>query len=109
VVVKDRVGRSRYIAFEISSDDVVSTGDLISSFRKAADKYDDAERIRPWLIMFEKGKGIVRCSHTSKDEVINLLQSVKGVGGKKVKIRTLGTSGTVRGARRKYLEGKAES
>lgn len=109
MVVKDRVGRSRYIAFEISSDDVVSTGDLISSFRKAADKYDDAERIRPWLIMFEKGKGIVRCSHTSKDEVINLLQSVKGVGGKKVKIRTLGTSGTVRGARRKYLEGKAES
>jgi ribonuclease P/MRP protein subunit POP5 len=109
VVVKDRVGRSRYVAFEISSDDVVSTGDLISSFRKAADKYDDAERIRPWLIMFEKGKGIVRCSHTSKDEVINLLKSVKGVGGKKVKIRTLGTSGTVRGARRKYLEGKTES
>jgi RNase P/RNase MRP subunit POP5 len=106
VVVKDRVGRSRYIAFEITSKGKVGTGDLISTFKRAADKYEDGEVIRPWLIMFEKGKGIVRCSHTSKDECINLLQAIKGVGGKSVKIRTLGTSGTVRGARRKYLEGK---
>ncbi|MEE9223677.1 MAG: Rpp14/Pop5 family protein [Thermoplasmata archaeon] len=106
MVVKDRVGRSRYVAFEITSEGSVGTGDLIATFKKAAYKYGDGEIIRPWLIMFEKGKGIVRCSHTSKDECINLLQAINGVGGKEVKIRTLGTSGTVRGARRKYLEGR---
>jgi ribonuclease P/MRP protein subunit POP5 len=106
VVVKDRVGRSRYIAFKITSEDTVGTGDLIATFKRAADKYEDGERIRPWLIMFEKGKGIVRCSHTSKDECINLLRAIKGVGGNKVTIVTLGTSGTVRGARRKYLESR---
>jgi len=108
VVVKDRVGRSRYVAFEVSSKGAVRTGDLITTFKRAADKYDDAEKIRPWLIMFENGKGIVRCSHTSKDECINLLQSIKGVGGTRVKIKTLGTSGTVRGARKKYLERRDE-
>ncbi len=108
MVVKDRVGRSRYVAFEVSSKSPVKTGDLITTFKRAADRYDDAERIRPWLIMFEKGKGIIRCSHTSKDECINLLQSIKGVGGTRVKIRTLGTSGTVRGARKKYLEHREE-
>ncbi|MCK4445417.1 MAG: hypothetical protein KAW09_12795 [Thermoplasmata archaeon] len=108
MVVKDRVGRSRYIAFEVTSESAINTGDLISTFKRVANKYPDAEKIRPWLIMFQKGKGIVRCSHTSKDECINLLQSIKGVGGNKVGIRTLGTSGTVRGARRKYLESKEE-
>lgn len=106
MVVKDRVGRSRYIAFEITSEKELRTGDLITSFKKAADKYDDAEKIRPWLIMFKKGKGIARCSHTARDECINLLQSIKSVGGTAVKMKTLGTSGTVRGARRKYLEGR---
>ena len=106
MVVKDRVGRSRYIAFEVTSEGPVGTGDLIATFKKAAYKYEEGEMIRPWLIMFEKGKGIIRCAHTSKDECINLLQAIKVVGGKSVKIRTLGTSGTVRGARRKYLEGR---
>jgi RNase P/RNase MRP subunit POP5 len=108
VVVKDRVGRSRYVAFEVTSEDLVGTGDLIATFKRASDKYENGERIRPWLIMFEKGKGIVRCAHKSKDECINLLQSIRGVGGKDVKIRTLGTSGTVRGARRKYLESRED-
>jgi len=108
VVVKDRVGRSRYIAFEISSEDLVGTGDLIATFKRAADKYEDGDKIRPWLIMFEKGKGIVRCSHKSKDECINLLRSIKSIGGNAVQIRTLGTSGTVKGARKKYLEGRGD-
>ncbi len=108
MVVKDRVGRSRYVAFEVASESPINTGDLISTFKRTASKYPDAEKIRPWLIMFQKGKGIIRCSHTSKDECINLLHSIQGVGGNKVSIRTLGTSGTVRGARRKYLEGREE-
>lgn len=108
MVVKDRAGRSRYIAFEVTSEKELRTGDLISTFKKVADKYEDAEDIRPWLIMYKKAKGIVRCSHTAKDECINLLRSIRSVGGNAVKIRTLGTSGTVKGARRKYLEGKEE-
>ncbi len=108
MVVKDRVGRSRYVAFVVDSEREVGTGDLISAFKRVADKYHDSEQIRPWLIMFEKGKGIVRCGHTFKDECINLMQSIRTVGGVKVNIRTLGTSGTVRGARRKYLEGEEE-
>ena len=108
MVVKDRVGRSRYIAFEVSSSEDIRTGDLIATIRKAVDKYDDAESIRPWVIMFVKGKGIARCSHTAKDECINLLRSIKSIGGNAVQIRTLGTSGTVKGARKKYLEGRRD-
>lgn len=108
MVVKDRVGRSRYIAFEVSPSENIRTGDLIATIKKTVDKYDDAESIRPWIIMFEKGKGIARCSHTAKDECINLLRSIKSIGGNAVQVRTLGTSGTVKGARKKYLEGRGD-
>lgn len=59
---------------------------------------------RPWLIHFREGKGIVRCSHVAKEEVIEALRSISSIGSREVTLRTLGTSGTVRGAMEKYIE-----
>lgn len=61
--------------------------------------------MKPWLTVFEHNKGILRCVHTYKDEAIGLLTSIKTMGGEKmpIKVETLGTSGTIKKAKRKYL------
>ncbi len=62
------------------------------------------EASRPWLVALEGGQGIVRCPHTAKEEAIRMLQGIRRVGGAPVRVRTLGTSGTIRRARRKYMD-----
>ncbi|MFQ6012331.1 MAG: Rpp14/Pop5 family protein [Thermoplasmata archaeon] len=59
---------------------------------------------RPWLVRFRGGTGVVRVSHLHKETALRLLRSLQTVGSRKVNVRTLGTSGTVRKAIRKYLE-----
>jgi RNase P/RNase MRP subunit POP5 len=63
------------------------------------------ERIKPWLTIFEENKGILRCAHTSKQEAVELLTSIRRVGKENmpVRIETLGTSGTIKKAKKKFL------
>ncbi len=77
-------------------------GEVLRSLREAAHSFPEGSR--PWLVSFERGLGIVKCSHTEKEAVIQLLLSVQRVGTREVRVRTLGTSGTIRGAREKYVE-----
>jgi RNase P/RNase MRP subunit POP5 len=60
----------------------------------------------PWVISINNNYGLIRCYHLEKDKTIDLLNSITLVGKAKnrVIIKTLGTTGTIRSARKKYLD-----
>ena len=60
----------------------------------------------PWVIFIKKNYGLIRCQHLDKEKTIELLNSVSWVGKRKtqVKIQTLGTTGTIQSAMKKYLD-----
>ncbi len=53
------------------------------------------------LIIFDakQGKGILRCAHTSKDNIITALTLMTNLSGKPLRVRTLRTSGTLKSLR----------
>ena len=55
------------------------------------------------LIRFEENKGIVKCNHIEKDNTINLLKSINKISSNKIKIDTLGTSGTIKALIYKHM------
>ena len=57
-----------------------------------------------WVIKFdvETGEGIIRCGHNSLNKILQSLQEIKGIL-KKLKFRTLGTSGSIKTLKRKFL------
>ena len=55
------------------------------------------------LIRFEENKGIVKCNHIEKDNTINLLRSINKISTYKIKVDTLGTSGTIKALIHKHM------
>lgn len=100
-VVKDRVGRFRYIAFRIDGGKDLQTGEVIRALSEASQNHP--QEARPRLIHFRDGEGIVRVSHLHRDAAVPLLRSLRTVGEREVRVFTLGTSGTIRKAIGKYL------
>jgi len=56
-----------------------------------------------YLIRFNGEQGIVKCNHVEKEKTIKLLQSIKKISSNKVKIETLGTSGTIKSLVKKHM------
>ncbi len=103
-VVKDKIGRSRYVVFRVESDEALEISELIKALREASNSLP--RESRPSLVSYEGGLGIVRCAHTDKEEVIGLLRAISTIGRQEVCVTTLGTSGTIRRAREKYVDGR---
>jgi len=55
------------------------------------------------IIRFEENRGIVKCNHIEKDNTIHLLRSIREISSGKVKIDTLGTSGTIKALISKHM------
>ena len=102
MVVKDRVGRNRYVAFRVESRRRVTPAEFSEALRVAGAGLPAPDR--PRLVFLRGDQGLVRCRHTAKAPTIALLGALTAAGGIPVSVRTLGTSGTIRRARRKYLE-----
>lgn len=100
-MVTDRRLRKRYIAFEVVSEEKIDRKELIAAIHNCSKKLTQRNRLS--LMLFQKNKGVVRCQHTLKEETLRLLNSINNIGGKKVQLRTVGTSGTIRKAK-KYLD-----
>lgn len=100
-----RAIRKRYIAFRITAPRLISRNELISAIRENLKDKKSWNNMKPWLTIFENNHGILSCVHTSKNEAIELLSSLKAVGREKVpiKVDTLGTSGTIKKARNRYF------
>jgi RNase P/RNase MRP subunit POP5 len=95
VVVKDRVGRRRYIVFEVHGGEV-EWSDLVDALREAKKR-----GLNLYLIAFDGRYGIVRCPHLQKEDAIDYLRSIRNLGGSSVEVSTHLTSGTIKAARRK--------
>ena len=90
MVVRDKVGRNRYVAFVVAPP--VERSRLTAALRDGP--------VRLLLVEYDGGRGLVRCAHTAKEETIAFLNALR-VGN--ARLRTVGTSGTIRKAREKYL------
>ncbi len=92
VVVKDKVGRHRYVAFVVTPP--------VDKARLAAALKNAPGPDRPWLVAYDGGRGLVGCGHIAKEETIAFLNGLR-IGD--ARLRTTGTSGTIRKAREKFL------
>ncbi len=100
--------RTRYLAFEVISQDPVRREDLIRElFSSAGSLLGDvgASECAIRLLAFEGSTGVIRCAHDRTDRTRAVLASISTVKGTRVIIHVLGISGTVRGATIKYLAG----
>lgn len=82
MVVKDKIGRQRYILF-ISDRSKKEVMELVKKYKG---------KIRLKLIQYDRNYGIIRCGHKEKEEVINFLNSCG--------LRTIKTSGTIKKLRK---------
>ncbi|SRR6266581_1509280 len=96
MVVRDKVGRHRYVAFVVTPP--VDKPRLAAALRSAT------TLDRPWLVEYDGGRGLVGCAHTEKDATIAFLNALR-IGD--ARVRTTGTSGTIRRAHEKFLAPKS--
>jgi len=56
-----------------------------------------------YLTRFDGGKGIVMCNHIEKENTIKLLKSIDSISSRKLEIKTLGTSGSIKALVQKHM------
>jgi RNase P/RNase MRP subunit POP5 len=122
MVVKSKIGRKRYIVFQIDTGTIIDKKSLIytikNRFRDSKPSVDHGVqnglvtnefsdfRTIPWVIYIRNNYGLIRCHHLDTEKAIELLNSIRELVGvnQPVKIKTLGTTGTIKSARKKYLD-----
>ncbi|MDD1767377.1 MAG: hypothetical protein LUQ27_02255 [Methanomassiliicoccales archaeon] len=105
MVVKDRRGRRRYIAFRVHSDSPVSTEGLLRALDEESRRSGTKT---PKLIEFDGTFGIVRCSNLDKEKTVEVLTRLDSIAGARVRMETLRTSGTLLTLREKYAPRRRE-
>ena len=90
--------RDRYIAFEVPEPRL--GGAVAAALHEAVASWPPAER--PHVLFLEGRRGLVRCGHRQKEEVVRLLNGIR-VGSPSAAVRTVGASGTIRRARMRYF------
>lgn len=95
MTVKDKVGRTRYLAFRLAG----------ASLSRAA--LSNALPPSARLTRFDGVHGVLRTPHRERDAVQAFLDDVTHVGGKPVRVETLATSGTLRKAAEALPKGAA--
>ena len=105
--------RQRYISFKIIRENKIeiTKNSLLKSIWQSIWRYfglKEANKIGLWLIELNlnKGYGIIRCSHQTKETIISALSLVKQIDGIKVILSPFKTSGTIISIRKKINQGK---
>ena len=91
MVVKEKIGRKRYILFSHSGDNLK---DEIDKFVKN-EINTQGGKIKAKLIKFDSKKGIIRVDHTTLAKVRDIINK-----NKSLKIKTIRTSGTLKALRK---------
>jgi RNase P/RNase MRP subunit POP5 len=94
--VSTRRPRYRYIAFRVDGPRAFRREEVLEALRTTSP--------RLWLVDFARSSGLVRTTHLEKDAAILALNGIGTLGGEPVRVTTVGTSGTIRAATRKYLD-----
>lgn len=95
MVVKEKRGRRRYIAFRV--DDRISDEELLGTLNAILSPLGIKV---PKVIQFDGKMGILRCSPIDKERVVSALSERSG---SRQNIETLSTSGTLLTLREKYF------
>ncbi len=94
MVVKAKVGRKRYIAFEIvDGGEGLTRGKLVKAINARADEL--GLRNRPDVILIEGGRGIVRTDQRNQKDAVALLNSFLSDQSRLV-LKTIRASGTIK-------------
>lgn len=88
MTVRDKVGRTRYIAFRVEGGPL--TRPALSGALPPSAK----------LTRFDGEFGILRTTHRDQAALREVLMSPRRIGAREVRVLTLATSGTIRGAAR---------
>jgi RNase P/RNase MRP subunit POP5 len=93
--------RWRYIAFRVSEGGPFARNDFLHSLisRSKGTRMEGSFRIT----VYEPEVAILKVPHKLKDDAIGLLVSVDRVAGRRCKVRTLKTSGTIKTLKSKYV------
>lgn len=85
----------------------IARAHFIKIIRTAAGKLgkDTYDNVTPWLTFYENNYGVVKYSHTKKEEMIKIVEKMSWQTrtGDKVTFKSLGVSGTINKARKKYI------
>ena len=95
--------KRRYIAFETVEN--ASTSDVLQTIGSLRATWPSAERYMLKLVLHNEHsrQGLLRCGHKQVEEIKALMTGVEKLGAKAVSFRTLGVSGTIKAAKRKFL------
>lgn len=88
--------RYRYVAFRLEASRPFRREEVLEALRGASP--------RLWLVTFAGTSGLVRTTNLEKEAAIRALNGIDVMAGEQVRIRTVGTSGTIRAATEKYLK-----
>lgn len=104
MVEKNKI-RKRYIAFEVYAMRDITRKEINYAIHRSSNRLPEKMIMSPILTFFKDNRGIVLCSHAEKEKTIEILRSIDAVGEERieVEVRTLGTSGTIKGAKRYIL------
>lgn len=101
---------ARYLVFEIVSKKEFDISEIVDAVWQASLALFGeigASRFSLWipfnLYEREKKRGIVKCAHTSVEEVRAALAAVRHIGNEPVIIHVLGVTGTILSAKKKFL------
>jgi len=92
MVVKDRIGHTRYLVFEVVPG-MFERRDIIRALNRVSTQ--KGINPSPRLILYERGRGIVKCTNKDIDAVKGLFPEIKEVAGEPVEVRTIKVSGTL--------------
>jgi len=79
---------------------------MVKAIRKKCTELfnEKCKKMGIFLVRFDGYKGILRCKHLEKENVITLLNSIGKIDSKKATIKTVGTSGTIKSLIKKHLK-----
>ncbi|MFZ3076864.1 MAG: Rpp14/Pop5 family protein [Candidatus Aenigmatarchaeota archaeon] len=118
--------KNRYVAYQVISEQKLLFSDLNSALWNSILNFLgelDSAKMRVWIMKdtYDDAKqtGTIKCAHDYVEHVRSALILIQRIGDVRVAIKILGVSGTMKGARTKFLpqertiaefvkEGKAE-
>jgi len=100
--------RNRYLAFEAISDSSFKRDEIIRAVQKSCLNFLGelgTSKTGLWLMDWDSGKkkGILKVTHKTVDEARASMALVKEINRKPCILKVLGVSGTVKGAREKFI------
>lgn len=105
----------RYIVFEAISESPVNYGDLMNAIWSSMLSFlgeNGSSEANIWIIQNlydeQAQRGVIKCRHTSVEEMRVILSLIQYIGETKATIRILGVTGTIKSAKNKYLTPKAQ-